>query len=268
MVIITDYAKPNFTLSIQIFAIANNDMFTKLKNALFVVTLLLATASASFAANTDFSQCRLMFVNGQPPVLKNQAMAPRALCYSGFASLHSGKSHTPIYVAQRINKAKVEPKVTRATRFFADARLPRAERAELEDYKNSGLDRGHMAPAGDMATEEEMAQCFSLANMVPQYPVNNRKSWASIEKATRKYVMRASGDVFVITGPEFATNPPTIGSNKVWVPQYLFKLVYDSSTKRSWVYWHSNTDDARVGKPISYGELVRRTGIDFMPGVI
>lgn len=242
-------------------------MFTKLKSAISVAALLLTVASTSFAANVDFSQCRQMFVNGLPPVLQNQAMAPRALCYSGFAILHSGKSRTPIYVAQRLNKAQVEPKVKRATRFFADARLPRAERAELEDYKNSGLDRGHMAPAGDMGTEEEMAQCFSLANMVPQYPVNNRKSWASIEKATRKYVMRAAGNVFVITGPAFAPNPPTIGSNRVWVPQYLFKLVYDPSTNRSWAYWHSNTDDARVGKPITYDELVRRTGIDFMPGL-
>lgn len=130
------------------------------------------------------------------------------------------------------------------------------------------MDRGHMTPAGDMATEESMAQSFSLANMVPQYPVNNRKSWASIEKATRKYVMRAAGDVFVMTGPVFAPNPPTIGLNKVWVPQYLFKLVYDPSTRRAWAHWYTNADDARVGKPISYEELVCRTGIDFMPGAI
>lgn len=230
--------------------------------------LLLAAASTSFAANTDFSQCRQMFVNGQPPILQNQAMAPRALCYSSFAILHSGKSRTPIYVAQRLNKAQIAVKVARSTRFFADARLPRSERAELEDYKNSGMDRGHMAPAGDMATEESMAQSFSLANMVPQYPVNNRKSWSSIEKATRKYVMRAAGDVFVITGPVFSPNPPTIGSNKVWVPQYLFKLVYDPSTKRAWAYWHTNADDAHVEKPISYEDLARRTGINFIPGAI
>ena len=56
-----------------------------------------------------------------------------------------------------------------------------------------------MVPAADVTTVEGMAQSFSLANMVPQAPVNNRKAWASIEKATRKYVMRASGDVYVVT---------------------------------------------------------------------
>jgi len=67
-----------------------------------------------------------------------------------------------------------------------------------------------MAPAADMSTDKAMAQCFSLANIVPQAPINNHKTLAGIEKATRKYVMRAAGDVFVITGPVDGT-PPTIG---------------------------------------------------------
>ncbi|MGT2489950.1 DNA/RNA non-specific endonuclease [Cupriavidus basilensis] len=60
-----------------------------------------------------------------------------------------------------------------------------------------------------------MAQSFTLANVVPQYSrQNNRKAWASIEKATRKYAMRAAGDVYVITGPVFDGNVRTIGSGK------------------------------------------------------
>ncbi len=69
--------------------------------------------------------------------------------------------------------------------------------------------------------------------MVPQNPINSQKAWANIEKVTRKYVMCAAGDVFVITGPVFDGIPPTIGANRVWVPQHLFKLVYDSSTNRA-----------------------------------
>lgn len=68
-----------------------------------------------------------------------------------------------------------------------------------------------MAPAADMSTVEGMAQCFSLANMIPQAPKNNQKAWSSIEKATRKYIKRADGDVYVITGPVFDINPSTMG---------------------------------------------------------
>lgn len=238
------------------------------KRILFAITVS-AVINTAFAATADFAECRNVFANGKPPVLSASIdMKPRSLCFSAFAVLYSGKSHTPIYSAERLNReVLLEARYNQRTnKFYADARLPRAERAELEDYRGSGFDRGHMAPAGDMATPESMAQSFSLANMVPQYPINNRKAWASIEKATRKYVMRAAGDVYVITGPVFDGTPPTIGPDHVWVPQHLFKLVYDPSTNRIWAHWLDNTDDARVGKPISYEELVRRTGIEFLPG--
>lgn len=233
--------------------------------ALFAISL---SVSSVQAAGGDFSLCRDDFANGNPPVILHQEnLQPRALCFDGFAVLHSGLSHTPVYVAERLNSERLMEARSnqRTNRFFADARLPKSERAELDDYRSSGFDRGHMAPAGDMAGEESMAQSFSLANMVPQYAINNRRTWAGIEKATRKYVLRAAGDVYVITGPVFDGTPPTIGYNHVWVPQHLFKLVYDPVTRKRWVNWLDNSDDAKAGKPISYEELVRRTGIEFLP---
>jgi endonuclease G len=53
----------------------------------------------------------------------------------------------------------------------------------------------------------------------------------------------------------------------VRVPTHLFKLVYDAGSGRAWAHWIANTNEARVGRPISYGELVKRTGITFLPGV-
>jgi endonuclease G len=229
------------------------------------------TASAKDGASitTDFRACPQFFVSGRSPRVPNaQQLAPRALCYDSFAVLHSGATKTPVFVAERLNKAQLDDAKgeKRTNRFFADARLPMAERAQLEDYKYSGWSRGHMAPAADMPNAQAMAQSFSLANMVPQAPVNNQKSWAGIEKATRKYAMRAAGDVYVISGPVFAGNSQTIGPGRIRVPKYLYKLVYDSASGRAWAHWIENTDEARAGRPISYEELVRRTGIEFLPG--
>lgn len=229
-----------------------------------------APVDASRATNqpTDFRACLQFFADGAPPVVPNaQQHKPRELCYDGFAVLHSGSSKTPIFVAERLSRTQLENDKSgkRSDKFFADARLPRGERAELDDYRNSGFSRGHMAPAGNMPTPQSMAQSFSLANMVPQAPVNNQKPWNGIEQATRKYALRAKGDVYVITGPVFEGTPKTIGDNRVWVPKYLYKLVYDATTGRAWAHWIENSDDARAGKPISYAELVRRTGIEFLP---
>jgi hypothetical protein len=138
----------------------------------------------------------------------------------------------------------------------------------MED--SSAIDRrvrGHMAPAANMPNAQAMAQSFSLANMVPQAPLNNQKSWAGIEQATRKYVMRAKGDVYVITGPVFDDSSETIGLGRVRVPKYLYKLVYDTTSGRAWAHWIENADEARAGRPISYEALVRRTGIEFLPGL-
>ncbi len=222
------------------------------------------------AAPSGFAACPQFFPAAPPAVPDREALKPRELCYDAFAILHSGKTKTPVYVVQRLTRdtltdAKDEK---RTNRFFADARLPSAERATLDDYKGSGYDRGHMAPAADMPTAQAMAQSFSLANMVPQAPENNRGAWAkAVEKATRRYVMRTGGPVYVFSGPVYQGRTQRIGPGRVWVPTHLFKLVYDSKANRAWAHWIENRDDARAGRPISYEELVRRTGVDFLPGL-
>jgi len=129
-----------------------------------------------------------------------------------------------------------------------------------------GYSRGHVAPAGDMPTPTAMAQSFSLANMVPQDIQHNGGAWAKIEQDTRHYVRRAQGDVFVITGPVFAQESPRIGNNGVRVPSHLFKLVYDQHDNRAWAHWQENREGERVSRPITYQELVKRTGVEFLPG--
>ena len=214
---------------------------------------------------TSFAKCPQFFADSTPPAIAPQPQL-RELCYEAFAVLHSGTTKTPVFVAQRLNKQVLEEAdEKRAKRFFADARLPRGERAELEDYKGSGYSRGHMAPAGDMNTPTAMAQSFSLANMVPQNPQQNGGAWNKIEQDTRRYAQRAKGDVFVITGPVFTDAGPRIGRNGVKVPTYLYKLVYDAATQRSWAHWQENREGETVSRPITYRELVERTGVAFLP---
>lgn len=249
-------------------------MHRTLKSAVLALTLLGATS-----AFAGFESCPQFFAKGAKPRVLQPASVPnqqRELCFDAFAVLHSGQSKTPVFTVEKLNRAQLEQAkgLQRGDRFYEEARLPSAERGQLADYKkvdglNRRYDRGHQAPAADMPTEQAMAQSFSLANMVPQAPRNNRKAWADIEKSTRKYVMRANGDVYVFTGPSFlgVQGAPVSTLGEVWIPRNLFKLVYDASTNRAWAYWLENDDEARITKPITYPELVRRTGIEFLPGI-
>jgi endonuclease G len=237
----------------------------------FVLSALFLTTATISQASTDFSACPQFFAKAQATKVATNP-TNRALCYDAFAILHSGQSKTPVFVAQKLNRASVaDADEKRKDKFFSDARLPASERATLEDYKHSGWSRGHMAPAGDMPTVQAMAQSFSLANMVPQAAKHNGGAWAkSVEQATRKYAGRASGNVYVITGPIYEPSiaaSPSIGPGQVRVPKYLFKLVYDEATNRAWAHWHLNDDATHGSRPISYAELVKRTGVSFLPGV-
>lgn len=232
----------------------------------------LMTFAGALHAASDFSHCKQFFARGTPPVVMDRP-THRALCYDAFAILHSGESKTAVYVAQKLNRASVaDADEKRKDKFFEDARLPFAERATLEDYKGSGWSRGHMAPAGDMPTKRAMAQSFSLANMVPQAAKHIGGAWAnSVEEATRKYAARATGNVYVITGPVFKPSiaqSEGIGAGQVKVPKFLFKLVYDEDRNRAWAHWHLNDDATRGARPISYAELIKRTGIEFLPGIL
>src|SRR5690625_3686237 len=124
-----------------------------------------------------------------------------------------------------------------------------------------------MSRAPDMYGDEAMAQSFSLANIVPEDARDNRGPWNQIEQATRKYVARAQGDVFIFTGPVYSANPDTIGERQVAIPSHLYKVVYDATTKRAWVHWHENGPDTKVGPPISYQSFVEKTGLDFLQTV-
>lgn len=228
----------------------------------------LAAPTASQHVQTSFSQCTQMFP-GPRPIVPN-AERLRELCFSAFAILHNGKTKTPVFVAQRLNRQMLNNAkgIARTDRFYEEARLPKVERATLNDYRRSGYSRGHMAPAGDMHTVDAMAQSFSLANMVPQDQRHNSGAWSRIENDTRKYVSRAQGDVYVFTGPFYGNQETVVGEGQVIVPTHLYKVVYDATTGRSWVHWHENQPGTKAGPPISYADFVQRTGLHLLPQVL
>ncbi|OYY21332.1 MAG: endonuclease [Polynucleobacter sp. 24-46-87] len=222
--------------------------------------LLLSSLWLPLSASALFDQCKDLFPAQQVP---STTQIGRDLCFDDFAIYYSPSDKKPIYTVERLHGEQLQaPHPRRSNQFYEEARLPAHERALLADYRGSGYDRGHNVPAGDMTRERGMAQSFSLANMMPQTRQNNQGIWAKrVEEPTRMYIKRAEGDVYVFTGS--TGNAGSIGKSKVIIPSHLYKLVYDPNKKLAWAYWVENTDDAQMSAPISYAELVQKTGIDF-----
>ena len=187
------------------------------------------------------------------------------LCFEAFAVLHSGVSRTPLWSAEYLTRGslKAAREITRADSFHAEPALPPGQGAELADYVRSGFDRGHMAPAADMPTEQAQHESFSLANIVPQNRKNNQILWAAIEGATR-HLTNLRGELYVITGPVFEGDKLDRINGRVLVPTHVFKAVLDPA-KQEAAAWLAPNNDSGEYQVINVETLERRIGINLFP---
>lgn len=238
------------------------------KKMIRTLTLIAALTLTNAAHASDwFDKCKSFFAGGLEPVaVVIPELKPKALCFSEMAVLYTGTTKTPKFVAEKLNKERLKGalNVERDDEFYEEARLPSRLRAKLEDYRGSGYDRGHLAPHRNFGTEEGAAQSMSLANIAPQNPKMNRTHFNKIEGDVFKYAMRAKGDIYTITGTHYL-NKVTIGPGQVWVPNYFYKVVYDEALNRAWGWILPNDDSEPSLKPLSYGEIKDKLGIDFFP---
>ena len=92
-------------------------------------------------------------------------------------------------------------------------------------YKNSGYDKGHMAPAANFKfSNKAMYESFSIANVAPQSPNLNRIYWAKLEQKVREIIDYAD-TTYIITGHIPNLYKDKI-KNKVYVPYNYFKAIY------------------------------------------
>jgi len=244
-----------------------------LKKLAFAAVVAFASigAAPAFAAA---SACPQHYAGGQAPNLLNPKMQNGfvELCaaHGGFVDGYSALVKAPLWAAELITPEHVQEQkgLPRVNDFHPDDRLPHAQRAELEDFKRSGYDRGHMVPNADAWTPETQTDTFALSNMIAQAPKNNRGLHAHIEMAVRNYALR-NGPTYVITGPLFVGGQIQYLNGRVAIPPQLFKLVYDPRLNAAAAYVESNTNDeaGQQYREVSLQELEAMDGINFLPGV-
>ena len=221
-----------------------------------------------FSGAAHAAGCPAHYLDGRAPEIRNPKLAvdTRELCYDVFGVMHSGVTRTALWSAEFLRADNLESAegLDRDNAFHAEPRLPRTQRAELSDYARSGLDRGHLAPNGDMPDRRAQRESFSLANMVPQDRDHNRHIWAPIEAAVRK-MAKKEGALYVITGPAFlGSNLRKVGN--VIVPSHLYKVVYSPRQKAAAAWFVENRSGAPI-QTVPVAELERIVGIELLPSL-
>lgn len=151
------------------------------------------------------------------------------LSYTGFDLGYNEQFEQAAWVAYVLTRQEIESgTVERTDNFRADTSITSGS-ASPSDYRGSGFDRGHLAPAGDMKWNElAMSQSFFMSNMSPQAPAFNRGIWRRLESEVRKWALEKDS-IYVITGPLFSAEDSRIGENGVGVPGFYFKVLVDLS---------------------------------------
>jgi len=196
-----------------------------------------------------------------------------------FVINHNDNWKIPYWVAYRLTSSDLEGNAKRTDDFRHDPELPVGSRAELEDYRNSGYDRGHNAPAADFnRSRDAMSTTFLLSNMSPQTPALNRNIWEKLEEQVRALVTEegkawiVTGNLFLSTDSQFVSPVEYVGANKVAVPTHCFKAILsvgENGGFSMYAFILPNQRDNIPGKPADYMITVDRlegiTGYDFFP---
>lgn len=147
------------------------------------------------------------------------------ICYLGYTTAYNHKTLTPNWVAYELTAQEVAGEIPRPIPDpFAPDEALKGRQAALEDYKHSGWDRGHLAPAADMKwSEQAMVESFLLTNMCPQIHAFNAGDWEKTEKMGRR-IAKKYGKVYIVCGPIYDKHTfGYIGPNQVAVPDAFFK---------------------------------------------
>lgn len=184
--------------------------------------------------------------------------------HPGFALLYNEQHEQASWVAYELTRDELAGTVSRTDKFLPDPKIETGS-AINDDYRNSGYDRGHLAPAADLKwSHASMNASFFYSNMSPQLPGFNRGIWKQAEELVRKWANHY-GAVYVVTGPVLSNGLPTIGPNNVSIPEYYYKLVIDTALMRSAALLipHQSSKRPLATFLVSIDSVERLTGLDF-----
>jgi len=179
---------------------------------------------------------------------------------------YSSVDKQAIWVVYELTSNEVKGGYGRTNNFRPNPQI-HTQQAQLSDYKGSGYDRGHLAPAGDMTFSNiAMSESFYLSNMSPQTISFNRGIWKKLESQVRTWALLYD-TVYVVTGP--ILNKVGIIGNGVTIPESYYKLVLRQKENQidiiAFILPNVGSKKSLSSFATTVDRVEQQTGIDFFP---
>jgi len=198
-----------------------------------------------------------------------------------FALAFDGRTRCPRWTLELLTTATIGTPTDRADDFRPDTRIPREFRALLDDYRGSGLDRGHLAAAGNYGDVDDKSATFLLSNMMPQNSALNQGLWRRLEKTIRDQAAEPGVSCWVATCPLWIPTDGrdvlvahVIGTTRIIVPTHCGKTTLtvravDSPELRAWIVPNKDPHDLRQLDRylVTVDQLETAAGLDFWSGL-
>ena len=204
-----------------------------LRNIIYAVVIIAAAAAAFDSWRTAASspvQTAVTTADSLRHVIIPADIPQQIIHYPGFTVSFNPEAHQPNWVAWELLASETDGESNRESNFTTDYNVEGC--STTDDYRGSGYDRGHMAPAGDMKwSAETMRESFLMTNICPQAGDLNRGAWKKLEEKCRQRAV-ADSAVVIVCGPIFSPGEGVerIGKTGVAVPRRFFKVVLSPYT--------------------------------------
>lgn len=130
--------------------------------------------------------------------------------------------------------------VKKRSKFYTEKNLPNQYRSHNKDYTNSGYDRGHLANDASFDYDEKVVvKTYTMANIIPQAPNVNQRTWIKAEELERSVAV-SLGSVSVLNGVVYGLNPLRIGKNKISIPSGFWKMIYNDEKNYKKCFYYDN----------------------------
>jgi DNA/RNA endonuclease G, NUC1 len=188
------------------------------------------------------------------------------ITHAGYTVSYNPEWHIPNWVSYELTRDETEGKLDRSDDFEVDPKV-KGVCPSNEDYKRSGYDRGHMAPAADMKwNSTAMKECFYYSNMCPQKHSLNAGRWKTLEEKVRDWAQQDSA-IVIVCGPIVDKGYSTIGNARVAVPQRFFKVILAPFLKKpraiGFIMKNEKEELPLSSYAVSVDRVEKITGLDF-----